>query len=122
YWYYYLQQLHLRNIPTLLVSAIFREGSIHFKPWGYMHRQMLKWFTHVFVQDKASADLLAPFIKERTSMAGDTRFDRVLAIKNAPVEVPYIKQYIKNSTTIIAGSTGPADEQLIVQHYKEHKG
>lgn len=122
YWYYYLKQLHQRNIPTLLVSAIFRESSIHFKTWGALHRQMLKWFTHVFVQDQASAELIRPIVNGHVTVAGDTRFDRVLSIKNTPLDIPYIKDFCQSNTTIVAGSTWPDDEHLIVQHYRSNTG
>src|SRR5690606_14587651 len=39
YWYHYLHQLHENRVPTLLVSAIFRENAPFFKWYGGVHRK-----------------------------------------------------------------------------------
>jgi 3-deoxy-D-manno-octulosonic-acid transferase len=77
YWYYYLTECKKRNIPLLLVSGIFRKDQPFFKWYGNLHRRMLRCFTHFFVQDKESFDLLKSININNTTIAGDTRFDRV---------------------------------------------
>ena len=122
YWYYYLQELHSRKVPTLLISAIFRSSSVHFKAWGVLHKQMLRWFSQIFVQDPLSAELVGALVNTAPIIAGDTRFDRVLSIMNSPVEVPFIQHFCDSSLTLIAGSTWPADENIVIDHFKKNRG
>lgn len=85
FWSNYLAELQKRGIPTLLVSALFRESQPFFRWYGAFWRRMLTCFTHIFVQDQSSADLLQGIGFQNISVAGDTRVDRVLNIaENAP--------------------------------------
>ena len=58
YWFYYLSVLKQRNIPTLLISGIFRPNHSFFKWYGDIWRKMLQSFTHFFVQNAESQRLL----------------------------------------------------------------
>lgn len=111
YWFFYLQELKKRNIPTLLVSGIFRDGQPFFKWYGHIWRKMLLSFTHFFVQNKESKELLKLLgYDNNVSMNGDTRFDRVLEIAKHFVPVPYIEEFCGNSKVVVAGSTWEEDE------------
>lgn len=114
FWYHYLHQLKQQGTPTLLVSGIFREGQPFFKPWGGLHREMLGCFTHLFVQDGASEKLLQSIGITKVTISGDTRFDRVLALQNHSIALPHIERFVGNTPTLIAGSTWPADEELLI--------
>jgi len=119
YWYYYLQELKNRNIPVLLVSGIFREGQPFFKWYGDIWKKMLGCFQQLFVQDKGSVELLASIgIKENVMIAGDTRFDRVIAIaeKNEPVD--HISAFTHNKKVLVAGSTWDEDEIELLHFVK----
>lgn len=111
YWYHYLNTLYYRKIPTLLISAIFRENDIFFKKYGILHKKMLGYFTHIFVQSQSSKELLRNIIsEEKVTVAGDTRFDRVTEIKESFELITEIEKFISSKPVIVAGSTWPDDE------------
>jgi len=94
YWYYYLVELKKKNIPTLLVSGVFRRDQPFFRWYGRLHRYMLECFTHLFVQTEASKTLLATLgLTENVSVSGDTRFDRVIGIAESPESLPLIEVF-----------------------------
>ena len=112
YWYYYLVELKKRNIPTLLVSGIFRRDQPFFKWYGRLHRYMLESFTHFFVQTAASKTLLERIgFQNNATVSGDTRFDRVIAIAEEPSALPSIEQFCGRHPVIVAGSTWIEDEE-----------
>jgi 3-deoxy-D-manno-octulosonic-acid transferase len=116
FWYYYLKKIKYRNIPLILVSALFWKEMSFFKWYGAMQRKMLSRFDHLFVQDKTSNQLLDDIgLSSITSISGDTRFDRVIDIAESAEPLPLIEQFIENSITIIAGSTWPEDEAVLKQ-------
>jgi 3-deoxy-D-manno-octulosonic-acid transferase len=113
YWYYYLTECKKRNIPLLLVSGIFRHDQLFFKWYGNLHRKMLNCFTHFFVQDKESLDLLKTININNTTVAGDTRFDRVSEIAENFKPIEEIEKFCGSSQVLVAGSTWPDDEKVI---------
>lgn len=114
FWHFYLKTLRQHNIPTLLISALFRPNQPFFKPWGSFYRNMLRCFTHIFVQNSASEALLKKVIPgHQCSISGDTRFDRVCNIAEHWQEVPFISAFCENAPALIAGSTWHEDEVLL---------
>ena len=114
FWYYYLKEVKQRNIPLLLVSALFREDSGYFKWHNGLQRKMLFFFQHVFVQTEASKKMLGSIgLVENCSVSGDTRFDRVIEIAENSAAIPVIEQFTANKKTIVAGSTWPEDEEVL---------
>ena len=114
FWYYYLREIKQRNIPLLLVSAIFREDSGYFKWHNGLQRKMLFFFQHVFVQTEASKKMLGSIgLMDNCSVAGDTRFDRVIEIAENSAAIPVIEHFTANKKTIVAGSTWPEDEEIL---------
>jgi 3-deoxy-D-manno-octulosonic-acid transferase len=112
YWFYYLDELKKRNIPLLLISANFQSRHIFFKWYGGMYRRMLQCFTHLFVQTQHSKDLLHKIgFSERTTVSGDTRFDRVIEIADRFERLERIENFCGNNKVIVAGSTWPEDEE-----------
>jgi len=119
YWFYYLDELKRRRIPTILVSGIFREDQPFFKWYGNIWKKMLEAFSHFFVQNDESEELLATLsIKDNVSVNGDTRFDRVLEIAQTFKPVPYIAEFCGNSIVIVAGSTWEEDEIELLHFVK----
>jgi 3-deoxy-D-manno-octulosonic-acid transferase len=114
FWLNYLTELRHRQIPTYLVSAIFREESIFFKPWGEIWRNALSTFRTMFVQNDTSKILLNRLGYDNCIVAGDTRFDRVSAIANSGNRVPIIESFRGNKATFVAGSTWRKDEDILV--------
>lgn len=114
FWYYYLKQIKHNNTPLLLISALFREDSIFFKWYGGLQRRMLSFFDHLFVQNENSKKLLNTIgLKDKSSIAGDTRFDRVIEIAGQFTPIPLVEKFVGSDKTIVAGSTWPEDEQVL---------
>lgn len=119
FWYNYLNQLKKMGVKTYIVSAIFREDQVFFKPWGGLFRKMLASFTALFVQDELSGRLLEGIgIKENVTICGDTRFDRVNQITASSKEFPVISKFSKDSFTVLAGSTWPPCEEILAATVK----
>ncbi|MDR0543843.1 MAG: 3-deoxy-D-manno-octulosonic acid transferase [Odoribacteraceae bacterium] len=120
FWYHYLRALHRAGVPTYLLSAAFRPSQPFFRPWGALHRRMLRYFTAILVQDNHSARLLRDIGLRDVSVTGDTRFDRVIAIANAPLAVAPVDRFRDDAPLIVCGSTWPADEKLIATVAARH--
>ncbi len=117
YWYHYLQILDEQKIPVLLVSALFRENQPFFKWYGGLHRRMLGFFRQIFVQNQESARLLAGIgIRDKLTIGGDTRFDRVVELAQKPKQYPEIERFCGPHPVIVAGSTWREDE-LAMDHF-----
>ena len=102
-----------------MVSAIFREEQPFFKWYGGLHRSMLCCFSHLFVQDAASEQLLTKIGMENITVAGDTRFDRVVTAAKQVSELPALEGFTANSKVLIAGSTWPEDEVFLLKVLKQ---
>ena len=113
FWYYYLAACKERKIPVLLISALFRKSQPFFQWYGSLHRKMLGCFTHLFVQEERSKLLLQKLQINEITVAGDTRFDRVLEIAEKFQPIDLIKEFCGHANVMVAGSTWPADEKLI---------
>lgn len=122
FWYFYLRELKRRNIPSLLISAIFRPKQLFFKPHGALHRQMLRSFKQLFVQDEASSRLLHSININKVSIAGDTRFDRVLSIRQQAKEVPLAKAFADNKPVLVVGSSWQADITILAPLVQQYRG
>jgi len=121
YWYHYLTTLKKRNIPTLLVSGIFRPDQPFFKWYGRLHQYILECFTHLFVQTEDSRKLLEGIgFKSQVTVNGDTRFDRVADILHKFTPIPAIEAFVGNHTTVVAGSTWPEDEEELDHYANTH--
>ena len=121
FWLHFLNQLKAKHIPTYLVSAVFKEHHPFFKWYGGIFKQTLLVFSKLFVQDQASAKLLQSIQMKHVEVVGDTRFDRVLAIKDIPFENEFIKEFKQNKKLIIAGSTWSGDEEFVLKAFKKIK-
>lgn len=121
FWFFYLQELKEHHIPHFLVAGIFRPDQIFFKPYGILHRIMLQSFTHLFVQDEDSLNLLAKQGLENVSIAFDTRFDTVMQISKLNFRNEVLEKFKNGQQTLIVGSSWPRDEALIKQLLDKHK-
>jgi len=121
FWLHHLTELKRRKCPTLLVSGIFRPNQHFFKPWSGIGKQMLNCFDHFFVQDDKSLQLLAGIGFSNVTISGDTRFDRVVALKNDTPEIELAKTFSANHFTIVAGSTWPKDEPGIANWINQNE-
>ena len=111
FWHYYLAEIKKQNIPLLLVSALFRKGQPFFKWYGNFHRNMLQAFTHIFVQNHLSLELLQSTQYNNASISGDTRFDRVLQTVANFEPLPLIENFCSDKQVLVAGSTWTEDDE-----------
>jgi 3-deoxy-D-manno-octulosonic-acid transferase len=121
FWHYYLQALQQRNIPVLSISAIFRPGQVFFKPYGEFNRNMLRRFTHIYTQNKASLELLQTIGISRATIAGDTRFDRVLQTAAAVKTIPIVEAFANRQEVFIVGSSWPADVEVLLPLIEKYR-
>ena len=120
FWYNYLHILRHRQVPVYSVSSIFREGQVFFRWYGKQYSHVLKCFTHFFVQNKESQRLLERIGIHNTTLVGDTRFDRVLQIKEAAQQLPIIDAFKEGHQVFVAGSSWPPDEEIFIRYFNEH--
>ena len=115
FWYYFLRELHRRQIPTFCVSAIFRPEQVFFKPWGGFFRQILTYFTRIFTQNESSVALLRQAGITQASVAGDTRFDTVVRTATAPpAALPLLDAFVADRAPVfIIGSSWPEDLPIL---------
>lgn len=120
FWMNYIRGLKRRNIPTYIVSAIFREEQAFFKWYGGWYRKVLHCFNHLFVQNQTSLYLLASVGVTNASLTGDTRFDRVADIAAKSKELPIVSAFKQGKKVIVAGSSWPKDEDILCAYFNEH--
>jgi len=116
FWPNYLFQLKKENIPTLLVSGLFRKNQIFFKSYGGFMRKALATFHHLFVQNTDSETLITNLGISKVSVSGDTRFDRVSHQIEQHNTVEIIEAFIGDSLCIVCGSTWPEDEAVLLPY------
>lgn len=122
FWYNYLHILKHRGVPVYSVSSIFRPEQVFFKWYGRQYGRVLNCFTHFFVQNEISKELLAKIGITDTTVVGDTRFDRVLQIKEAAKKLPVVEAFVKDAPLVfVAGSSWPPDEEIFIKYFNEHK-
>ena len=119
FWFNYLTALRERGTPTLLVSALFRQKQFFFQPWGGFWRKGLKAFTHFFVQNQESAQLLQSIGFQNVTVGGDTRIDRVLEIAAAVVGNVVVAGFVAPPSPPVKG--GSEIEGIKTTHFSSLK-
>jgi len=119
-WYHFLNHLQTAKIPTLLVSALFREQQFFFKSYGQWFKQVLTGIDHFFVQNKSSADILSQHQINAVTINGDTRVDRVATLAEHQKHFPIIDAFADNRPVLVLGSTWPPDEAIIQYYINKH--
>jgi len=118
-WPNFLKILKEKNHHTILISALIRPNQAFFKPYGTILKQALFSFDHIFTQNENSKTLLEKFNYKSVSTSGDTRFDRVLLQLEQDNSLQFIEQFKQNNLCVVAGSTWPKDEKLLVKYINE---
>lgn len=116
FWPNFLFELKRNEIPTLLVSGIFRENQLFFKSYGNFMSDALHAFHYFFLQDERSKKLLESIDFKNNTVVGDTRFDRVAKILQQDNSLDFISAFKDNQYTIVAGSTWKEDEELLINY------
>lgn len=120
FWIHYLNTLHKKDIPTLLISAIFHQNQPFFKPYGGIFRKLLPKFHHIFVQNQSSIELLQKLSSKNYTLSGDTRIDRVSKIAEDSPEFPLIQAFAEKHCILVCGSTWPPDEAILFPFINTH--
>ena len=131
FWYNYLHILKYRKVPTYSVSSIFRPEQVFFKWYAKKYAGVLRCITHFFVQNEQSRELLAKIGITEVTISGDTRFDRVLQIKEQSKRLPLVEAFKNKKQTVeeaykqeykvfVAGSSWPPDEDIFIRFFNEH--
>lgn len=116
FWINYLNQLQKQQIPTYLVSGIFRQDQAFFKWYGGFYRKALHAFSYFFVQNQNSEKLVRSLGFTNVTVSGDTRFDRVFAISERDNQLDFVKEFKADKNLVVAGSTWEADEKLLIDY------
>ncbi|MDG1374098.1 MAG: glycosyltransferase N-terminal domain-containing protein [Flavobacteriaceae bacterium] len=120
-WPNYLLEIKRRNITSILISALFRPSQAYFKFYGGWLKQLLFTFDHIFTQDTGSKVLLNSIGYNNVTVSGDTRFDRVGNQINSDNTLDFIAEFKNNKTCVVAGSTWPEDEVLLIDYINNSK-
>ncbi len=140
FWYNYMHILRHRGVPVYSVSSIFRPNQVFFRWYGRTYAHVLKCFTHFFVQNEQSKQLLATIGIHNVDVTGDTRFDRVATIAHQSKEIPAVATFAGSHRSprvneeefpsfqggvrgrlFIAGSSWLPDEKIFLQYFNQHR-
>ena len=123
FWYHFLNEAFARGIPAIVVSAIFRPEQVFFKPWGGFFRKILERFTHIFTQNEASAKLLREVGLKKVSVAGDTRFDTVVATALSPARaLPLVDAFVADGAPVLVVGSSWNEDLPILRPLMERYG
>ncbi|MDE6683113.1 MAG: 3-deoxy-D-manno-octulosonic acid transferase, partial [Muribaculaceae bacterium] len=125
FWRNYLEELYRRQIPTYLISAVFRKDQSFFKKRSAWYSYWLRWYTRFFVQNEESRQLLQSININNVDVFGDTRFDRVADIRSKGKEIPLLQRFTHRGEeghlpVMMAGSSWPADEAVYSGWFAKH--
>lgn len=121
FWPNFISSCRRHKIPTYVISANFRKEQLFFKWYGKKYADILKSFECLFVQDENSRNLLGEIGVSKVKVAGDTRFDRVVEIASAKKSLPIVDAFKNGQKMIIAGSSWPKDEDLLIRYLTENR-
>ena len=119
FWQNYLTTMRRRGIRSYSVSSIFRPQQHFFRWWG--SAKALRQFDHLFVQNEQSRQLLSSVGIQNVTIVGDTRFDRVIDIRNTASPLPLVQKFVGTSPAFVAGSSWEPDEAIYIPYFAEHK-
>ncbi len=119
YWYNLLNRLQKKKIPVIVISAVIKEDHLFFRPFANWFQKRISGINHFFVQDNDSQNLLESIGIEQVTVSGDTRFDRVKEIMESNPKLDFMENFKGNSKLIVAGSTWPEDEEILIKFIGE---
>lgn len=128
FWRNYIDVLSKKSIPVYSVSSIFRPGQIFFRWYGRKYARCLRRITHFFVQNERSVELLRTIgVQDNVTIVGDTRFDRVIDIRNNARPLPLVEQFTRAKEdsnaapfVLVAGSSWQPDEDILLDYVNRH--
>ena len=114
-WPNYFSVLEKKQIPIVLISAVFRKNQIYFKKYGSFFKSVLLKTTHIFTQDQETLGVLFSNGIKQVSKAGDTRFDRVALQIEMDNEVGFLEHFVNNRSCLVIGSSWKEDETVFIK-------
>ena len=121
FWYNYLHILKRRGIPVYSVASIFRPGQVFFRRYARSYARVLRCITHFYVQNEESRRLLEGIGITAVTVTGDTRFDRVLQIKEQARRLPIVEAFAGGRDVFVAGSSWPPDGDRFIPYLNAHR-
>jgi 3-deoxy-D-manno-octulosonic-acid transferase len=121
FWHHITAQLKAHAIPVLSISSKFREDQLFFRPYGGFYRNILKNFSHFFVQNAESVRLLKSIGITEVTQAGDTRFDRVHKIVSSNQPIPLVEKFKNNQRVLVVGSCWNEDLDVLIPFINERR-
>jgi len=122
FWYHFSNELNKRSIPLISIASIFRDEQLFFKSYGSYYRNILRKFSYFFVQNYYSVDLLKSIGITNSTVAGDTRFDRVFEIVKSADPLPIAQAFKGNEKTMVVGSAWPEDMAVLAPFINKQGG
>ena len=120
FWYHLLCELHRKGTKIFVVSALFYEKQIFFKSYGKWFVNELKknvdWFFH---QTSYSMQLAKEIGLVKSSVSGDTRFDRVRQIREQNIFIPFIDEFKEDKKLVVFGSSWESEENIAKEVYEK---
>lgn len=114
FWFNFMKELRHNNIPIIIISAVFRPGHHFFGWYGFWFRKQLASINRFYVQNESSGEILRRNGITQVVVSGDTRFDRVKEVSSQEFSHPIVEAFASGHQVLIAGSTWPPDEVLIL--------
>lgn len=121
FWYHYSRVLKKKHIPLISISAIFRKEQYFFRKTGSFNRRILKNFTHFFVQNNESVELLRSINLYTASISGDTRFDRVREVASRAEDIAIAARFKGQDKVFVIGSAWPEDLDVLLPFINERR-
>lgn len=112
FWYFFLKKLNEKEVPTIMVSSIFRKNQLFFHWSGAFFKPIFQEVDHFFVQDEESAGLIST-INEKVTIAGDTRFDRVIEISDQASTFEPVEEFLRGEKCFMVGSSWSSDLKVL---------
>lgn len=113
FWFNFLHESVKHQVRVVFISTLFREDQVYFHRGSSLFLPLFRKLDHFFVQNEQSKDILHSHGVQSVTVAGDTRMDRVLAIKETAFESSVIEQFIQGKPAIIFGSTWYSDIEFL---------
>ena len=112
FWYFFLKALNEKEIPTIMVSSIFRKNQLFFHWSGAFFKPVFQKVDYFFVQDEESAELIST-INDQVTIGGDTRFDRVIEISDQAITFDPIDDFLRGEKCFVIGSSWSSDLKVL---------
>ncbi len=113
FWHHFILHAKKNQTPLFIVSAIFWKELFFFKKYGGFFRKSLHNVQHFFVQNQESKKLLEEIGLKNCTITGDTRFERVIQLKNTDYENKQIEEFQGGSPIFMAGSIWDGDIEIL---------